>query len=69
MSRLRLEYEEAIFKTDTLAELYRNEYFFFCQEDVGFKAICDENNDLKAIEFLKRKLKVYKKNRESFSKD
>lgn len=69
MSRLRLNYEEAIFKTDTLDEIYRNEYFFFCQEDDDFKAICDENNDIKAIDFLKLKLKAYKNNRASDSKD
>jgi hypothetical protein len=69
MSRLRTEYETVIFKTDTLAEKYRNEYFYFCQEDEGFKALCEENNDLKSIEFLKSKLKDYQKNRESFTKD
>lgn len=69
MSRLRVEYEAAIFKTDTLAEKYRNEYFYFCQEDQGFLALCEENNDLKSIEFLKLKLKAYQKNRESLTKD
>ena len=69
MSRLRREYEEAIFKTDTLADNLKNEYFFFCQEDEAFKALCDENNDLKSIEFLQSKLKAYKKNRESVTKD
>ena len=69
ITRLRLNYEEAIFKTDTLAENLKNEYFYFCQEDEGFKALCDDNNDLKAIEFLQAKLKAYNKNRESVSKD
>ena len=69
ITRLRREYEEAIFKTDTLADELKNEYFYFCQEDEGFKALCDENNDLKAIEFLQSKLIAYKKNRESVTKD
>ena len=69
IERLRREYEEAIFKTDTLADNLKNEYFYFCQEDEGFRALCDENNDLKAIEFLQRKLKAYRKNRESVTKD
>ncbi|WP_296380797.1 hypothetical protein [Winogradskyella sp.] len=69
ITRLRREYEEAIFQTDTLAENLKNEYFYFCQEDEGFKSLCDENNDLKAIEFLQSKLKAYNKNRESVTKD
>ncbi|WP_299119602.1 hypothetical protein [uncultured Winogradskyella sp.] len=69
IERLRREYEEAIFKTDTLADSLKNEYFYFCQEDEGFRALCEENNDLKAIEFLQTKLKAYKKNRESVTKD
>ncbi len=68
IARLRREYEEAIFKTDTLADGLKNEYFYFCQEDEGFKALCDENSDLKSIEFLQMKLKAYKKNRESVTK-
>lgn len=69
ISRLRREYEDAIFKTDTLADHLKNEYFYFCQEDADFKALCDANNDLKSIEFLQVKLKAYKKNRESVTKD
>ena len=69
ISRLRREYEEAIFKTDTLADNLKNEYFYFCQEDEGFMALCEEKNDLNAIEFLQRKLKAYNKNRESGTKD
>jgi len=69
ISRLRRNYEEAVFETDSLAENFRNEYFFFCQEDEGFKALCAENNDLKAIDFLKSKLKAYKTNRKSVTKD
>ena len=66
---LRREYEEAIFKTDSLADNLKNEFFYFCQEDEGFKTLCDDNNDLNSIEFLQTKLKAYKKNRESVTKD
>ena len=69
IARLRREYEEAVFKIDTLADTLKNEYFLFCQEDEGFKTLCDENNDLKSIEFLQTKLKAYQKNRESVTKD
>jgi hypothetical protein len=69
MARLRRDYEEALFKTDTLAAHLKNEYFFFCQEDKNFKVLCDENNDIKSIDFLKFKLKEYKNNRESTTKD
>ena len=69
IERLRREYEDAIFISDTLADNLKNEYFYFCQEDEGFKTLCEENNDLKAIEFLQAKLKAYKKNRESVTKD
>ena len=69
IERLRLEYEKAIFRTDTLCDHLKNEYFYFCQEDDGFIALCSENNDLASIEFLQRKLKAYKKNRESVTKD
>jgi len=69
IKRLRRDYEEAIFKIDSLADNLKNEYFYFCQEDEGFKDLCDVNNDLKSIEFLQSKLKAYKKNRESVTKD
>lgn len=69
ITRLRRDYEAIIFETDTLVLNLRNEYFYFCQEDGGFKTLCDENNDLKAIDFLKLKLKFYKENLESVTKD
>ncbi|WP_296313491.1 hypothetical protein [Winogradskyella sp. UBA3174] len=69
INRLRLEYESIIFEKDTLAENLKSEYFYFCEEDSDFKALCDANDDLTAIEFLRAKLVAYKKNRESVSKD
>jgi hypothetical protein len=69
INRLRLNYHEAIFKTDSLEERLHNEYFYFCQEDDRFKKLCEDKNDLFAIEFLQTKLKAYKKNRASVTKD
>lgn len=69
ITRLRREFEAAIFETDSLAENLKNEYFYFCQEDDSFDALCQEQNDLKSIEFLKQKLKAYKDIRQSVTKE
>lgn len=69
IKRLRREYEVTIFKSDSLADNLKNEYFLFCQEDEAFIALCEENNDIKAIDFLKLKLKAYKESRQSTTKD
>jgi len=67
--RLKRDYETFIFKKDTLAENLRNEYFLFCQEDEDFLFLCNQNNELKLLEYLQEKLKVYQENRKSVSKD
>lgn len=67
--RLRLEYEDIIFEEETLAQNLRTEYFMFCQEDEGFLAMCNENNDIKAIDYLRMKLRVYQKIRNSKTTD
>jgi hypothetical protein len=67
--KLRRDYEEIIFETDTLADNLRNEYFLFCMEDASFISLCKENNDLKSIEYLQAKLVAYNKNRESGTED
>ncbi len=69
ISRLRREFEAVLFETDSLAQNLKNEYFYFCQEDDGFEALCQEQNDLKSIEFLKQKLKAYKVIRQSATKE
>ena len=69
INRLRREYESIVFESDSLSDPLKNEYFMFCMEDASFKALCDEGNDLKSIEFLQAKLKAYQKNRESATKD
>ncbi|MGB0980907.1 MAG: hypothetical protein ACPGUH_02285 [Winogradskyella sp.] len=60
INRLRREFKDAIFENNDLAENLKNEYFFFCDEDPKFKQLCEENNDLKSIDFLKQKLIAYK---------
>lgn len=69
MNRLRREYESIIFERDTLVENLRNEYFLFAQEDSGFLNLCNRNNDIESIDFLKLKLKEYNAIRSSFAKD
>lgn len=69
INRLRREYEDIIFEKEQLAENLRVEYFLFCQEDDEFLEMCNRNNDIEAIDFLKLKLKIYKEARKSFSND
>ncbi|WP_411893559.1 hypothetical protein [Winogradskyella sp. A2] len=69
IERLRREYESIIFENETLAENLKTEYFLYCQEDEEFLQLCNRNNDIEAIDFLKLKLKAYKDNRKSTSND
>jgi len=69
INRLRTNYESIIFEKDSLAENLRNEYFLFSQEDENFLSLCEENNEIKLLEYLQQKLKAYRKNRESVDND
>jgi hypothetical protein len=69
INRLRNNYASIIFENDSLAERHKNEYFMFCLEDESVKALCKKDNDLESIAFLQEKLKAYKINRESATKD
>ncbi|WP_439151450.1 hypothetical protein [Winogradskyella sp.] len=69
ITRLRREFEETLFNEDTLSENLRNEYFLFCMEDHSFISLCNENNDLKSLEYLQAKLVAYNENRETKTKD
>ena len=69
LQRLKSSYESFLFKNDSLAKNLRVEYFQFCQEDDEFLLLCNKNDDLKLLDFLQEKLKAYKKNRESVTKD
>ncbi|WP_299368053.1 carboxypeptidase-like regulatory domain-containing protein [Winogradskyella sp.] len=64
INRLRSNYESIIFEKDTLAKNLRNEYFLFSQEDENFLTLCEENNEIKLLEYLQQKLIVYRQNRE-----
>ena len=69
MERFRRDYEAFLFENDTLTENLRNEYYLFCQEDEEFLTLCNQNNEIKVLEFLQAKLTVYQENRKSVSKD
>lgn len=69
LKRARGEYESIIFEKDSLADNLKNEFFFFCDEDPKFTAICKEKNDLKMIDFLKLKLKAYIKKKAIATKE
>ena len=69
IERLKREYESIIFENKVFAENIKTEFFLFCQEDEGFLDLCNRNNDIEAIEFLKLKLKAYNNIRKSSSND
>ena len=69
IERLKREYESIIFENKFFAENIKTEFFLFCQEDEGFLDLCNRNNDIEAIEFLKLKLKAYNNIRKSSSND
>ena len=69
INRLRIDYESIIFEKDSLPENLKNEYFLFSQEDENFLKLCEEKNEIKLLEFLQQKLKVYRENRETDDKD
>jgi len=69
IERLRRKYESIIFENEIIAANLKTEYFLYCQEDEGFLELCNRNNDIESIDFLKLKLKAYKDSRKSSSND
>lgn len=69
MQRSKDNYEAFLFEKDTLAENLRIEYFMFCQEDDQFLTLCNQNNEIKLLEFLQAKLLVYRENLKSTVKE
>ncbi|GAB4155538.1 MAG: hypothetical protein Tsb0033_04970 [Winogradskyella sp.] len=69
INRLRIDYQSIIFENDTLAKNLRDEYFLFTQEDEHFLTLCQEDNDMKLLEFLQQKLKAYRQNLNSSNND
>ncbi|MEO8773311.1 MAG: hypothetical protein ABI263_03960 [Gelidibacter sp.] len=53
---------DILFNEAPLDESYRNEFFYFCSDDMQFEALCRMNDDLKTFEFLKEKLVRFKSN-------
>ena len=52
----------SFFQYNELEERYREEFFFYCLEDDDFSIICRLKNDLKTLDFLQAKLKMFKDN-------
>ena len=69
LQRLKDNYESFLFEKDTLAENLRIEYFLFCREDEEFLTLCNQNNEIKLLEFLQAKLSTYQENRKIVTKD
>jgi len=59
---IRKRTEAMLFSMETLPEVSRNEFFYFCSEDVNFVARCKNKNDLEILEFLNEKLIQFKSN-------
>ena len=53
---------QILFSAHPLKEQYRNEFFYFCADDLQFDTLCFINNDIKTLEFLKEKLVSFKSN-------
>lgn len=64
MNRTRSELAEVLFEIDNLAELKRNEFFFFAAEDPKFLELSKQDNDLAMVEYLTAKLKEFKSRNE-----
>lgn len=62
MKRLKSFYSESLFENEVLSEAQQNEYFYFCMDEENFNEICDRNDPIEVIPFLKQKLKAYKAN-------
>lgn len=60
--RVKSHLSEMLFTAHPLEEHYRNEFFYFCADDVQFDTHCKINNDFKTLEFLKEKLVHFQSN-------
>lgn len=60
MNRTRSEFADMLFEIDNLAEVKRNEFFFFAAEDPKFLVLSKTDNDLAMVEYLTVKLKEFK---------
>ena len=62
LDRIKADLSTIFFEENELEESKREEFFFFCLEDEQFSTLCQLKNDLRTLEFLKNKLKIYKNN-------
>ncbi len=53
-------YSEMLFESEPLDETKRREFFYFCADDPQFMALSNSKGDLRMLEFLREKLKVFK---------
>ena len=60
LADVRKRTEALLFSIDKLKEAARNEFFYFCSDDVNFVIRCKGKNDLEILEFLRVKLLEYK---------
>src|SRR5690554_5869796 len=59
---VRKRTETILFSMETLSETSRNDFFYFCSEDIYFVNRCKNKSDLEILEFLSEKLVQYKSN-------
>src|SRR5690606_39836942 len=62
---VRKRTETILFSMETLSETSRNDFFYFCSEDIYFVNRCKNKSDLEILEFLSEKLLQYKSNLET----
>lgn len=59
---IKARLSQSFFSVYKLDDSKRADFFYFCQEDKNFRARCEGKTDIEVFEFLKEKLKAYKKN-------
>ena len=62
LRRFRDNYEDALFKKESLDESLKAEYFYFCSEGEEFSSLCSLNDPVKLIDYFKERLKTFKSN-------
>jgi hypothetical protein len=65
ITKIRENLSEALFDIIPLEEIYRIDFFYFCEMDENFYSRCHNTIDLEVLEFLKEKLIEYKENQKN----
>ncbi|WP_246146961.1 carboxypeptidase-like regulatory domain-containing protein [Seonamhaeicola marinus] len=63
--KIKSEFSEGFFSNHQLEDDLKDDFFFFCQEDINFTDRCKGKSDLEILEFLNEKYKHYIKNLQS----